>query len=95
MTLSLLKWFFIPARFESLHQKRVTIYDIAEKVGVSHTTVALALPKDVAVAGTAMDVPVDAGIDQHSAAIGRIAVETLVAQINLSIGVNPRTPTAF
>jgi len=26
-----------------LHQKRVTIYDIAKKVGVSHTTVALAL----------------------------------------------------
>ena len=31
------------ASLEALHQKRVTVYDIAEKVGVSHTTVALAL----------------------------------------------------
>jgi LacI family transcriptional regulator len=42
------------------------------------------IPADLAVAGTAMDVPVDAGIDQHSEAIGRIAVETLVSQINLN-----------
>ena len=42
------------------------------------------IPADIAVAGTAVDVPVDAGIDQHSEAIGRIAVETLISQINLN-----------
>ena len=50
------------------------------------------IPKDVAVAGTAVDVPVDAGIDQHSEAIGRIAVETLVAQINLNERGEPQDP---
>ena len=42
------------------------------------------LPQDVAVAGTGIDVPVDAGLDQHSEAIGRMAVEMLVSQINLN-----------
>lgn len=50
------------------------------------------IPQDIAVAGTAMDVPVDAGIDQHSEAIGRIAVETLVAQINLNLRGEPTDP---
>jgi len=50
------------------------------------------IPEDVAVAGTAVDVPVDAGIDQHSEAIGRIAVETLVSQINLNERGEPQDP---
>ena len=50
------------------------------------------VPKDIAVAGTSMDVPVDAGIDQHSEAIGRIAVETLVSQINLNERGEPPDP---
>lgn len=50
------------------------------------------IPEDLAVAGTAMDVPVDAGIDQHSEAIGRIAVEMLVAQINLNERGEPADP---
>lgn len=50
------------------------------------------IPKDLAVAGTAVDVPVDAGIDQHSEAIGRIAVETLVSQINLNERGEPADP---
>lgn len=50
------------------------------------------IPEDIAVAGTAVDVPVDAGIDQHSEAIGRIAVETLVAQINLNERGEPSDP---
>ena len=50
------------------------------------------VPEDIAVAGTAVDVPVDAGIDQHSEAIGRIAVETLVAQINLNERGEPADP---
>jgi DNA-binding LacI/PurR family transcriptional regulator len=50
------------------------------------------IPEDVAVAGTAMDVPVDAGIDQHSEAIGRIAMETLVSQINLNERGEPADP---
>ncbi len=50
------------------------------------------IPEDIAVAGTAMDVPVDAGIDQHSEAIGRIAMETLVSQINLNERGEPEDP---
>ena len=50
------------------------------------------IPQDLAVAGTAVDVPVDAGIDQHSEAIGRIAVETLVSQINLNERGEPADP---
>jgi DNA-binding LacI/PurR family transcriptional regulator len=50
------------------------------------------IPEDLAVAGTAVDVPVDAGIDQHSEAIGRIAVETLVSQINLNERGAPEDP---
>jgi DNA-binding LacI/PurR family transcriptional regulator len=50
------------------------------------------IPADIAVAGTAVDVPVDAGIDQHSEAIGRIAVETLVSQINLNERGEPADP---
>jgi DNA-binding LacI/PurR family transcriptional regulator len=50
------------------------------------------IPEDIAVAGTAVDVPVDAGIDQHSEAIGRIAVETLVSQINLNERGEPSDP---
>ncbi len=51
------------------------------------------IPKDIGVAGTAVDVPVDAGIDQHSEAIGRIAVEALVAQINLNEKGEPTDPS--
>lgn len=50
------------------------------------------IPQDVAVAGTAMDVPVDAGIDQHSEAIGGMAVEMLVSQINLNERGEPADP---
>jgi LacI family transcriptional regulator len=50
------------------------------------------IPTDIAVAGTAVDVPVDAGIDQHSEAIGRIAVETLISQINLNERGEPADP---
>lgn len=50
------------------------------------------IPQDIGVAGTSVDVPVDAGIDQHSEAIGRIAVETLVSQINLNERGEPPDP---
>lgn len=50
------------------------------------------IPQDIAVAGTGIDVPVDAGIDQHSEAIGRTAVEMLVAQINLNERGEPADP---
>jgi DNA-binding LacI/PurR family transcriptional regulator len=50
------------------------------------------IPKDIAVAGTGIDVPVDAGIDQHSEAIGRTAVEMLVSQINLNERGEPADP---
>jgi LacI family transcriptional regulator len=50
------------------------------------------IPKDIAVAGTSIDVPVDAGIDQHSEAIGRMAVEMLVSQINLNERGEPVDP---
>ena len=51
------------------------------------------IPKDVAVAGTSIDVPVDAGLDQHSEAIGRMAVEMLVSQINLNERGEPADPS--
>ncbi len=50
------------------------------------------IPRDLAVAGTGIDVPVDAGIDQHSEAIGRMAVEMLVSQINLNECGEPADP---
>ena len=51
------------------------------------------IPEDIAVAGTSVDVPVDAGIDQHSEAIGRMAVEALVSQINLNERGEPTDPS--
>ncbi|MEY4384870.1 MAG: hypothetical protein RLY20_153 [Verrucomicrobiota bacterium] len=50
------------------------------------------IPQDIAVAGTGIDVPVDAGLDQHSEAIGRMAVEMLVSQINLNERGEPTDP---
>jgi len=52
------------------------------------------IPQDIAVAGTTvLDIPgVDTGIDQHPEAIGRIAVEMLVKQINVSERGEPRDP---
>jgi LacI family transcriptional regulator len=52
------------------------------------------IPQDIAVAGTSvLDIPVDAGIDQRSEAIGRIAVEMLVKQINVRERGEPRDPS--
>jgi LacI family transcriptional regulator len=51
------------------------------------------IPRDLAVAGTSvLDLPLDTGIDQHSEAIGRIAVETLVKQINFAERGEPADP---
>jgi DNA-binding LacI/PurR family transcriptional regulator len=52
------------------------------------------IPEDVAVAGTTvLDLPgIDAGIDQHPEAIGRIAAEMLVKQITVSERGEPRYP---
>lgn len=51
------------------------------------------IPHDVAVAGTSVyDISVDAGIDQHPAAIGRIAVEMLIKQISLNERGEPDDP---
>jgi DNA-binding LacI/PurR family transcriptional regulator len=50
------------------------------------------IPQDIAVAGTGIDVPVDAGLDQHSEAIGRMAVEMLASQINLNERGEPTDP---
>lgn len=50
------------------------------------------IPQDIAVAGTSIDVPLDAGVDQHSEAIGRMAVEMLVSQINLNERGEPADP---
>jgi DNA-binding LacI/PurR family transcriptional regulator len=52
------------------------------------------IPQDIAVAGTSvLDIPgIDAGIDQHSEAIGRIAVEMLVKQINMNERGEPTEP---
>ncbi len=51
------------------------------------------IPDDVAVAGTSvLDIPVDAGVDQHSEAIGRIAAEALIKQLNVSERGEPTDP---
>ena len=51
------------------------------------------IPGQVAVAGTSThDVPVEAGINQNPEAIGRIAVEMLVAQINVNERGEPAAP---
>lgn len=52
------------------------------------------IPQDLAVAGTSvLDLPgIDAGIDQHPEAVGRIAVEMLVKQINVNERGEPRDP---
>lgn len=50
------------------------------------------IPQEVAVAGTSIDVPLDSGLDQHSEAIGRMAVEMLVSQINLNERGEPADP---
>lgn len=51
------------------------------------------VPKDIAIAGTTIyDVPVESGINQNPEAIGRTAVETLIAQINRNEFGVPETP---
>ncbi|MBC8095709.1 MAG: LacI family DNA-binding transcriptional regulator [Akkermansiaceae bacterium] len=51
------------------------------------------IPQDVAVAGTSMlDMPVDAGIDQHSRGIGRIAAEMLIKQVHANERGIPKHP---
>ncbi len=51
------------------------------------------IPKDLAVAGSSiLDLPLDAGINQNSEMIGRIAVETLISQINLNERGQPLAP---
>jgi DNA-binding LacI/PurR family transcriptional regulator len=52
------------------------------------------IPQDIAVAGTSvLDIPgVDTGIDQHSEAIGRTVVETLLKQMNVHERGEPRYP---
>ena len=51
------------------------------------------IPQDIAVAGTSIsDIPVDAGINQHSKAIGTIALEMLAKQINVSERGEPSNP---
>jgi LacI family transcriptional regulator len=51
------------------------------------------IPQDVAVAGTSIcDIPLDAGIDQHSRSIGRIAAEMLIKQISLNERGKPEEP---
>jgi DNA-binding LacI/PurR family transcriptional regulator len=53
----------------------------------------LRVPQDLAMAGTStLDIPLTAGVDQHSEAVGRIAVEMLVKQINVNERGEPRDP---
>lgn len=51
------------------------------------------IPQDIAVAGTSVaDVPIEAGIDQRSEEIGRIAAEMLIKQISVSEKGEPPAP---
>ncbi len=52
------------------------------------------IPRDLAVAGTSIcDIPVDAGINQQSETIGRLAVETLIKQLHVNERGQPAHPT--
>lgn len=51
------------------------------------------IPENIAVAGTSIcDIPADAGIDQRSYDIGRIAMEMLIKQINIGERGIPENP---
>jgi LacI family transcriptional regulator len=51
------------------------------------------IPQDIAVAGTSLnDIPLDAGIDQHSKAVGQIAAKMLIKQISLNERGEPTDP---
>ena len=51
------------------------------------------IPEDIAVAGTSVcDIPVDAGIDQRSVEIGRIAMQMLIKQLNVGEQGTPLNP---
>jgi DNA-binding LacI/PurR family transcriptional regulator len=51
------------------------------------------IPQDIAVAGTSVrDLPLDAGIDQRSEGVGKIAVEMLVKQIQVNERGEPAEP---
>lgn len=51
------------------------------------------IPKDIAVAATSVhDMDLDTGIDQHAEAVGALAVETLVKQINFNERGEPTEP---
>lgn len=51
------------------------------------------IPEDVAVAGTSTcDIPVDAGVNQRSVEIGRIAMQMLIKQINVGERGAPSNP---
>lgn len=51
------------------------------------------IPEDIAVAGTSVcDIPVDAGIDQRSVEIGRIAMQMLIKQIHVGERGTPSNP---
>jgi len=55
--------------------------------------IGIRVPQDLAVAGNSiLDLPLDAGINQNSEMIGRIAVETLISQINLNERGQPVAP---
>jgi LacI family transcriptional regulator len=53
----------------------------------------LRIPRDIAVAATTVfDIPVDAGINQNSEEIGRVAVETLISLMNSNDRGKPAVP---
>jgi DNA-binding LacI/PurR family transcriptional regulator len=55
--------------------------------------IGIRIPQDLAVAGTSvLDISLEAGINQNSEVIGRIAVETLISQINLNERGQPEAP---
>jgi LacI family transcriptional regulator len=62
-------------------------------VPVLLTELGCRIPQDIAVAGTSVsDIPVDAGINQNSEEIGRMAMEMLVMQIHVNQRGEPRAP---
>lgn len=70
------------------------ILTVEKRVVEALKQLGLRIPQDIAVAATTVvDIPeIDTGIDQNSEEIGRVAVETLISQINANDRGKPAVP---
>lgn len=81
---SLKKW-LVTHRPDAVFTTEVRVPGMIQELGCR-------IPQDIAVAGSSCDVPVEAGVNQNSEAIGRLAVEMLLKQINFNECGEPSAP---